>query len=116
MQLLFQFDKDNEASANGQQSSFHKSCYSTRKVDEQSRNDAMYQKCRQLHPQFYFNNLGILHLRLRKPRLAAFHFSKALKFLEVAQNVTINVPAAAATSTSSQTKENQLQVVGEGFT
>ena len=52
----------------------------------------VYQKCKQLHPQFYFNNLGILHLRLRKYRLAAFQFSKALKFLEVVQSVTIQVP------------------------
>ena len=58
-------------------------------MDEQSRLDAMYQKCKQLPPQFYFNNLGILHLRLRKYSLAAFMFSKSLKFLEVAQNVTI---------------------------
>ena len=51
----------------------------------------MYQKCKQLHPQFYFNNLGILHLKLRKYKMAAFSFSKALKFLEVAQNVTVQV-------------------------
>lgn len=42
-----------------------------------------------MHPQYYFNNLGILHLRLRKYHLAAFHFSKSLKFLEPAQNITI---------------------------
>ena len=53
-----------------------------------------------MHPQFYFNNLGILHLRLRKYHLAAFQFSKALKFLQVAQNVTIQVPAAPASNNS----------------
>ena len=98
VQLLFYHDKDtsaaNSASPQAQQqnnvnSMIHKSCQSTRKVDDQSKADAMYQKCRQLHPQFYFNNLGIVHMRLRKHRLAAFQFSKALKFLEVAQNVTI---------------------------
>lgn len=52
----------------------------------------MYQKCRQLHPQFYFNNLGILHLKLRKYRMAAFTFSKSLKFLEVSQNIAITTP------------------------
>ena len=75
----------------------------------------MYQKCKQLHPQFYFNNLGILHLRLRKYRLAAFQFSKALKFLEVAQSVTIQVPTQS-TSNNSSVKETQLQVIGEGYT
>ena len=58
---------------------------------------------------FYFNNLGILHIRMRKNRLAAFHFSKALKFLEVASNVNITVatsqPAVAGGASSSATKE-----------
>lgn len=55
-------------------------------------------------------------MRLRKHRLAAFQFSKALKFLEVAQNVTIQVPASstAANSTTSS-KETQPQVVGDGY-
>ena len=47
----------------------------------------IYQKCRQYHPQYYFNNIGILHLKLAKYRMAAFHFSKSLKFLEVAQTI-----------------------------
>lgn len=47
--------------------------------------DLLYTKCRQMHPQYYFNNLGILHLRLRKFNLATLYFSKAIKFLEVSQ-------------------------------
>ena len=84
----------------------HMSCYSQWKNDEASSRDAIYQKCRQLHPQFYFNNLGILHLRLRKFHLAAFHFSKALKFLEVSQSVTIQVPAAANNQANSSAASN----------
>jgi len=44
-----------------------------------------------MHPQFYFNNLGILHLRMRKFKMASLYFSKALKFLEVCQTTTPNV-------------------------
>ena len=39
--------------------------------------------------------------------MAVFNFSKALKFLEVAQNVTIQVQGAAG-------QPNQFQVIGEG--
>ena len=58
----------------------HKSCYQAKKADP---TDLMYSKCKQLHPQFYFNNLGILHLRMRKFSMATFYFTKAAKFLEV---------------------------------
>lgn len=69
--------------------SAHKSCFSLPKTDEASKNDLIYLKCRQLHPQYFFNNLGVIHLRLKKYRMAAFNFSKALKFLEVSQQLSI---------------------------
>jgi len=72
----------------------HPSCYSAKNQDEAWKSDQVYMKCRQLHPQFYFNNLGIMHLKLRRYKMAVFNFSKALKFLEVAQNVTIQVQGA----------------------
>lgn len=64
----------------------HQSCSYTKQVDELSKNDLVYQKCKQIHPQYFFNNLGIVHLKLRKQRMAAFYFSKALKFLERSPN------------------------------
>ena len=109
VQTLFCGEKDlkgDDKSAKTTQG--HQSCYSTPKQDEVSKADLMYQKCKQLHPQFYFNNLGILHLKLRKYKMAAFSFSKALKFLEVAQNVTIQAQGASGAP-------NQFQIIGEGF-
>jgi len=41
----------------------------------------IFQKSSQIHPQFYFNNLGVVHLKMKKYALAAFYFSKALKFI-----------------------------------
>lgn len=37
----------------------------------------------------FFNNLGILHLRFQKYRMATFYFSKALKFLETSQITSV---------------------------
>lgn len=59
----------------------------------------MYQKCKQMHPQFYFNNIGILHLRFQKYRMATFYFSKALKFIETSQ-----IASAPATNANTETK------------
>jgi F0F1-type ATP synthase assembly protein I len=52
-----------------------------------------------MHPQFYFNNIGILHLRFQKYRMATFYFSKALKFIETSQ-----IAAAPATNGSAEAK------------
>lgn len=65
----------------------HKSCFHTKRQDQ----DLFYQKCKQMHPQFYFNNLGILHLRLRRFKIATLYFSKSLKFLEQSQSTTPNI-------------------------
>jgi tetratricopeptide (TPR) repeat protein len=45
-----------------------------------------------VHPQFYFNNLGVTHLRLGKYNMAIFYFSKALKFVEKSQSGQANQP------------------------
>ena len=78
----------------------HKSCHHQKKNDSQQ--DQMYLKCKQMHPQMYFNNLGILHLRFQKYKMATFYFSKALKFLETCQ-----VSSAPATTYSADTKTGQ---------
>ena len=115
VQTLFYGERDpkNDSGSNqtkeaGPNQIHHLSCYSQRKQDETSKADQMYQKCKQLHPQFYFNNLGILHLKLRKYKMASFAFSKALKFLEVPQSVTVQVQGTNGAA-------NQFQVIGEGF-
>lgn len=42
----------------------------------------IYTKSFQTHPQYYFNNLGLTHMKLKKYNMAIFYLSKALKFLE----------------------------------
>lgn len=83
MQSLYISEKETTAGV-------HKSCQNSRRDTA----DVTYSKCKQTHPQFYFNNLGILHLRFRKYALAQFQFSKALKFLECAQTTTQQVPGS----------------------
>jgi tetratricopeptide (TPR) repeat protein len=63
-------------------SSPHPSCNYTKQTDESSKNDSVYQKCQNSFPHYYFNNLGIVHLKLQKYNLAIFYFSKALKYVE----------------------------------
>lgn len=70
----------------------HKSCFHQKKTEAQQ--DLFYQKCKQMHPQYYYNNLGILHLRLRKFKMASLYFSKAIKFLEISQTTTPNISNA----------------------
>lgn len=60
----------------------HPSCHHVKSTDEHSKHDQAYQKCLSNHPQYYFNNLGVVHLKLQKYNLAIFYFSKALKFLD----------------------------------
>ena len=42
----------------------------------------MYQKSYQSHPQYYFNNMGLVHLKMKKYNMAIYYLSKAVKFLE----------------------------------
>lgn len=60
----------------------HPSQISTQKTDEFSKQDSFYQKCQQSHPSYYFNNQGLLHIKLKKFSLASYYLSKALKFTE----------------------------------
>lgn len=64
----------------------HPTCAYTPKTDEVSKNDMVYQKTQQSHPQYYFNNLGLVHLKLKKYNLAIYYLSKAVKFLERSNN------------------------------
>jgi len=64
----------------------HPSCHHVKSTDEHSKHDQAYQKCLSNHPQYYFNNLGVVHLKLQKYNLAIFYFSKALKFLDKSQS------------------------------
>ena len=60
----------------------HTTCAQGQKTDESSKNDLVYQKSYQSHPQFYFNNMGLVHLKLKKYNMAIYYLSKAVKFLE----------------------------------
>ena len=47
-----------------------------------SKLDGTYQKCQNAFPLYYFNNLGVTHLKLQKYNMAIYYFSKALKFID----------------------------------
>lgn len=34
-----------------------------------------------MHPVYYFNNIAVIHLKLKKYSLAAYYLSKAVKLL-----------------------------------
>ena len=70
---------EKEAQGIGKQ---HPTCAHTQKTDDLSKNDLVYQKCYQSHPQFYFNNMGLVHMKLKKYKMAIYYLSKAVKFLE----------------------------------
>ena len=40
--------------------------------------DPMLAKLDQMHPLFYFNNVGVIHLAMKKYSMAAYYFTKAL--------------------------------------
>ena len=60
----------------------HPTCSQMPRQDEISKVDLVYQKSHQTHPQYYFNNLGVVHMKLKKYNMAIFYLSKAVKFLE----------------------------------
>jgi len=66
----------------------------------------MYNKSSQLHPQYYFNNLGVIHLKMQKYNLAIMYFSKALKFVLTGNEAT-DLPGSKHVShwTSQKTSE-----------
>lgn len=65
-----------------QDSKVHPSVYSSLKESEISK-DVIMSKCEQLHPTFYYNNLGVIHLKMKKYALASFYLSKSLKYLSL---------------------------------
>ena len=67
----------------------HPSCQFTLRQDEVSKGDTIYQKQCQTHPQYYFNNLGMVHMKLKKYNMAIYYFSKAVKFLEKSNDKVI---------------------------
>ena len=70
----------------------HPTCSNTPKTDDISKDDVVYKKCNQSHPQFYFNNMGLVHLKLKKYKMAVYYLSKAIKFLEKSNDkMTSNV-------------------------
>jgi tetratricopeptide (TPR) repeat protein len=60
----------------------HPSCYYFKSSDENNKNDQAYKNSQHQHPQYYFNNLGVMHIKLEKYSMAILYFSKALKFLD----------------------------------
>lgn len=52
------------------------------KKDNEIKQDSIIPKCQSAHPQFYFNNLGVIHLKMKKYALAAIYFGKALKLMQ----------------------------------
>lgn len=66
----------------------HPSCHTAKQTDEASlegegsTDSKGFRRCSQMHPLYFFNNLGLVHMRLRKFNLAIFYFSKALRFVD----------------------------------
>lgn len=60
----------------------HPTCAHFLRQDEISKSDSVYTKTYQSHPQYYFNNLGLAHMKMKKYNMAIFYLSKAVKFLE----------------------------------
>ncbi len=48
---------------------------------EEVETDEIYKMCRQQHPIYFFNNIGLVHLKLKKYSMASFYFTKSLKYL-----------------------------------
>ena len=67
----------------------HPSCSTTARPDI----DSMYQRCSQSHPAFYFNNIGLAHIKMKKYAMASQYLSKALKFTEKSDDKYMAHPA-----------------------
>lgn len=70
----------------------HQTCAQQKHEDEASKNDMVYQKSHQTHPQYYFNNLGIVHMKLKKYNMAIYYLSKAVKFLDKSTDKFLSNP------------------------
>lgn len=71
---------DRDHSKNGPNA--HASWFKTIKESDKKK-EQIIQNCNQKHPIHFFNNLGVLHLNLKKYGMAAFFLSKALKYLSL---------------------------------
>lgn len=71
---------DRDHSKNGPNA--HASWFKTLKESDK-RKEQIIQNWNQKHPIHFFNNLGVLHLNLKKYGMAAFFLSKALKYLSL---------------------------------
>jgi tetratricopeptide (TPR) repeat protein len=60
------------------------------------------------HPIYHYNNLGCVHLRLGKPRLSRFYFTKALETLKPHNQVDTSKPLSTVTYHSSQRRADLL--------
>lgn len=60
------------------------------------------------HPIYHYNNLGCVHLRLGKPRLSRFYFTKALETLKAHTPVDVSKPLCTVTYHSSQRRADLL--------
>jgi len=69
----------------------HPSCGTTPRNEQ----DSMYQKSSQSHPAFYFNNIGLAHVRMKRYAMATMYLSKALKFTEKSDDKYMAHPAMA---------------------
>ena len=50
------------------------------------------------HPAYYFNNVGLMHLKMGKYALAAMYLSKALKYTEKSNDKYVAHPAVTKNS------------------
>ena len=76
--------------------------------DKQSHPSCIPSRERLSHPIYHYNNLGCIHLRLGKPRLSRFYFSKALETLKPHTPVDMTKPLCTVTYHSSQRRADLL--------
>lgn len=76
--------------------------------DKQSHPSCQPSKEKLSHPIFHYNNLGCIHLRLGKPRLARFYFSKALSTLKNQSHIDTSKPLHVISHYASQRRGDLL--------
>ncbi|CAG9315427.1 unnamed protein product [Blepharisma stoltei] len=76
--------------------------------DRQSHPSCQPSKEKLSHPIFHYNNLGCIHLRLGKPKLARFYFSKACGTLRNQTLIDSSKPLATITHYASQRRGELL--------
>jgi tetratricopeptide (TPR) repeat protein len=76
--------------------------------EKQSHPSCIPSRERLSHPIYHYNNLGCIHLRLGKPRLSRFYFTKALETLKPHTPVDVSKPLCTVTYHSSQRRADLL--------